>query len=166
MPHIKGDPTKPAPDLGLRGLPLLDYIIAYVEEHPETFDMKSWAVIRDVPGLDWDWGGQPVPATCRTAMCIAGWAAHLTGAEIIYLPQFVPDDDGDSLVLAATNVWRRNTRYFSNTEQISHYAARMLDLPPHLAFQLFDPCNSLDDVKELRSQYIEDGVWEVVASVQ
>lgn len=49
-------------DCGLRGLALLDAVIAQIEAHPETWDQRAWR-------------------QCGTTMCVAGWACEMTGAE-------------------------------------------------------------------------------------
>lgn len=48
-------------DIGLRGLDLLDAVIAHIEQHPETWEQDYWR--------------------CGTAMCIAGWTAEMAGGE-------------------------------------------------------------------------------------
>ncbi|MHC3474668.1 hypothetical protein ACYF6T_39075 [Streptomyces sp. 7R007] len=48
-------------------------ILDMIEQYPEMFDMGSWATL---PSGDLEPQGD-IP--CGTTMCIAGWAAHLTG---------------------------------------------------------------------------------------
>ncbi|MCC9154879.1 hypothetical protein LZP81_30935 [Streptomyces parvulus] len=49
-------------------------VLDAVEQNPEAFDMTSWLYLPDADLLR----PNETP-TCGTTMCIAGWAAHLTG---------------------------------------------------------------------------------------
>ncbi len=49
-------------------------VLDAIEKYPEAFDMNSWAYLPDSDPLRPD--ETPV---CGTTMCVAGWAAHLTG---------------------------------------------------------------------------------------
>lgn len=48
-------------------------ILDKIEQYPENFDMDSWATL---PNAVLEPCGE---LPCGTTMCIAGWAAHLTG---------------------------------------------------------------------------------------
>ncbi|RYZ17201.1 MAG: hypothetical protein EOO70_02595, partial [Myxococcaceae bacterium] len=45
----------------LRGLPLLDLVIAQIELTPQTWHQAEWR--------------------CESGMCVAGWVAHLAGGK-------------------------------------------------------------------------------------
>lgn len=58
-----------------------------IENYPGSFDMENWARLTDIDAL------QPDRApTCGTAMCVAGWAAHVTGWTLVDAPY---NDDQD-----------------------------------------------------------------------
>lgn len=63
-------------DIGLRGLPLLKYILDNVENGTLNHRQNKWAF---APA---DEHGQP--DRCNTAHCVAGWAAVLTGATVLF----------------------------------------------------------------------------------
>lgn len=114
-------------DCGLRGLPLLDAVIAQIEANPQTWTQKSYR--------------------CRTGMCVAGWVCEMTGGrwlhtleESRYLSLLEPvdgdspDDISDGQVHAAER------------------AARLLGLDEDTADNLFDGGNSLAEIKAIRDE--------------
>jgi hypothetical protein len=149
MPHIKGNPVKATPDLGLRGVELLDKIIEIIEAHPEMHNQRSWAVITNVPGLSCNWDqdidGDSVPESCGTAMCVAGWAAHLCGGQF----RFYAMRRWNGMELSASKVSRVDD---GTTVAISEFASHVLGLNPYDAGVLFDEDNSLDRIKEFRDK--------------
>jgi hypothetical protein len=156
MPHIKGNPVKAAPDLGLRGLELLDKIIEIIEAHPEHWDQRSWAKITDVPdlavGWNWEHDGDTVPESCGTAMCVAGWAAHLCGAQMSW-------DLGLDYAFrmntlhAVRIVIRDSDRVGPSFMTIPDFAQKRLGLNGEEAAELFKPTNNLATIKELRNEF-------------
>jgi hypothetical protein len=55
-------------------------VLDEIENYPGAFDMNEWVRL-DIPRLAPD--QRP---TCGTALCAAGWAAHVTGWTIVDLP--------------------------------------------------------------------------------
>jgi hypothetical protein len=70
---------------------------------PELWNQHKWAVVStdalgDKTLTEFD-EGEGVELTCGTAMCIAGWACHLSGEKINWREgDFEPDDDGEKFV--------------------------------------------------------------------
>ena len=149
MPHIKGNPVKPPPDLGLRGLALLDKIIEIIEAHPELHDQHVWAKVSSFPGLTRGWDlnrdGDTVPETCGTTLCVAGWAAHLCGAQLEYRVS-----GWTRLVLTADYATMDGSFL-----RIDTLARQLLELDADFAEELFHDNNTLNSIKSLRDEFAE-----------
>lgn len=70
--------TLPDTDTTLTGVDLAEAIRRTINEHPERFDMGSWAADKR-PGVQRD----PHPV-CGTTMCLAGWAVVLNGGRPVF----------------------------------------------------------------------------------
>ena len=136
MLPINDDLTKPGPDIGLRGLDLLDYIIDIAQCQPENFDMRYWAQVTN-NGTE-----------CSTAMCIGGWAAYLTGAKLIYeWNAYSMTRHVEAVRSGESMVW------------IELYAADVLHITARSGWRLFSNKNSLADVKRIRDDLVVEGAF-------
>ncbi|MFJ8153920.1 hypothetical protein [Streptomyces sp. NPDC094468] len=104
-------------------------VLDRIEQYPEMFDMNNWAVLPTgvlEPGDD---------IQCGTTMCIAGWAAHLTG----YTLHRTPDGLGAYA--------RKDGRRY----EVEFAAARVLGVDEVAAAQLFwDPADvALAQLREI-----------------
>jgi hypothetical protein len=156
MPHVDGNPT---PDCGLRGVDLLDEVIRQIEQHPENWYQGDWARAKvetdendEFPTLTKVELEAAVPTSCGTAMCVAGWAAHLTGAKIDWHPTYseVVVDFGVSSLYRLSGFVANTVN--NNTQEIETYARRVLGLNSFDASELFAPHNDLDDIRRLRAR--------------
>ncbi|MFJ2178918.1 hypothetical protein ACIOHE_39245 [Streptomyces sp. NPDC087851] len=66
-------------------------ILDAIEEVPDAFSMNSWISLPSLSSLPPT--GEP---SCGTTMCVAGWAAHLTGWTLVDdgTIMVIPDADG------------------------------------------------------------------------
>lgn len=164
------DGRNPGTDIGLRGLELFDEILKMIRENGEAWDQRKWAKVSmesrvltedEVTEYQDDLAEVVFPASCGTAYCVAGHAAHLTGAKILWTPDIESgrneeldeyqrtlhgfeadtvvtgiDEDGDEI-----------------TETISDYARRMLGLTWMDCNTLFAPENDEDDLLRIRNRW-------------
>jgi hypothetical protein len=157
MPHVDGNPT---PDCGLRGVDLLDEVIRQIEAHPENWYQGDWARAKvetdengELPKMTKAELDAAVPTSCGTAMCVAGWAAHLTGAKIDWQPTYDDTVSGvvDSEVLYILSGFVANS-VNDNTEKIDAYARRVLELDHLDSSELFVPHNDMERIYRLRAR--------------
>lgn len=123
-------------DIGLRGLDLLDAVIAQIEAHPETWSQSRYR--------------------CETGMCLAGWAAEMTGGQWLtgpasaLAPLLLADDDDDP---ADTEDFPEDDEPFSGVLAIESHirAQRLIGLTEDQAERLFAGGNTLPDIKLIRA---------------
>lgn len=154
MPHNSENPNKSF-DTGLRGLALLDAIILEIEAHKEHWKQSLWATAKlaelipiptDKARLEVQREAvEDLPESCGTAFCVAGWAAHLTGAQPLWKPEINWNDE--IYGYNAEEVTNPETGY---VETIERYASKVLGLNLKEASYLFEANNSLDYIKRVR----------------
>ncbi|MET9081421.1 hypothetical protein ABZX77_05880 [Streptomyces sp. NPDC004237] len=76
MPDILTPPSLPSTPAEVAAA-----VLDGIENYPGAFDMENWASLEDTPRLE-----PHRPPTCGTAMCAAGWTAHVTGWSLVDLP--------------------------------------------------------------------------------
>lgn len=118
----------------LRGIPLLDAVIAHIEAEPQAWKQETYR--------------------CKTGMCVAGHAAQMAGGEWL-----VPElGDGDGIISDAllaepgddddcVYVWN-GTRVIDSDRR----AMRVLELTEEQADALFEGGNSLSDIRRARDR--------------
>lgn len=139
-------------------VPLLNAVIEHIEANPNDWYQGDWRTLRTFLRDD---QGIPVPlpaADCGTAMCFAGWAAQLSGAEYAYpagdgeLHDDVIVSDGTDSVEAAHIV-----RTDEGLVHVQDYATRALGIDEGQSNRLFHGANTLADLKRHVARIIEQG---------
>lgn len=128
-------------DCGLRGLALLDAAIDQIEKHPETWYQPRYR--------------------CKSGMCIAGWAAALSGGQWLYpadhdYADYLPaePDDPDEIV----------ETLFDGARVVDAHdrAVRLIGLDDGFAGgdadRLFAGGNDLADIKRIRDELAAGGL--------
>jgi hypothetical protein len=116
----------------LRGLALLDAVIAQIEAHPETWRQGSYR--------------------CETGMCVAGWAAEMTGGQWLYA-----DTEGSADLLAA--VPEDDPERVEEDAIDAHYRAqRLFGIGAFEAGHLFAGGNKLTDIRRIRDELAAGGL--------
>lgn len=158
MPHSENEfePT----DTGLRGLPLLRKIMEIIksEEHRKNWNQKQWGEAR-LPGGSMDHSefymsfnpNQP-PVECGTAYCVAGWAAHLTGAKMNWHPATAYDDETDTHRIIG---YRAESVVGDDEQTINSYAREVLEVGEYTSSRLFDAYNTIEDLEGI----VDDIEW-------
>jgi hypothetical protein len=127
-------------DCGLRGLDLLDAVIAQIEAHPETWNQDEWR--------------------CESGMCVAGWVAEMAGG------QWLTSDPGAMGSAPSVHFLRRwaliatpedDTEFVrvidgTGVIQAGNRASRLLGLTQDQADDLFSEENDLQDIKDFRNE--------------
>lgn len=168
MPH--DGHNNPSRDIGLRGIPLLDWIIDQAEENPETHDQSLWATAKPAVvtppnrmtypyigyGAEYDnlylrLKAEGPGESCGTAYCVAGWAAHATGAKINWRPHLNRNYDTNQVYVHSWDA-EEVTNKDGLRMSISGYAREVLDLDGADADVLFASTNTLADIKEMRDR--------------
>lgn len=126
-------------DLGLRGLPLLKYILDGIESGELNHRQDKWGY---APMDD-----ERQPELCNSAYCVAGWAAKLTGASF----QFYRSTEGDYYF--ATLVHTPDGQY----EKVSDYARQVLQLTDDDADVLFWWHNSYEQLR-MFEKLLDEGI--------
>lgn len=103
------DTTTEAPVEPITGAALARMVHAYITEHPDEFDMESWAEKKG----------------CGTSMCLAGTAVFLNGARFIF-----PEPDGIVANLYDEVLASRAVMPDGRNVDIGDEAHRLLGLPP------------------------------------
>lgn len=150
MPHSghENDVTNPT-DCGKRGVQLLEEIMKHIHAEQKHWDQCIWAeaVPTEKMYVESKFDEIQPPPTCGTAYCVAGWAAHLTGAKILWHPQFKYDMDENQYYVeffTASHVKHKNGMVL----KIEDYAKNVLDLDDYEAETLFLGGNTLDELDE------------------
>ena len=121
--------------MGLRGLALLNAVIAQIEAHPETWDQEEWR--------------------CETGMCVAGWMCELGGGTWLTGPY---DVHSALLVIEDSDANNARTKELSDGREgiyADERARRLLGADPG---GLFDPDNSLSDIKAIRDELYAEAI--------
>lgn len=95
-------------------IPLLRKTLEYIEEHPDEWNQDSWAERR---------------SGCGTTMCVAGTAAYLSGANLVW----TAGGAGDISFVEATSCRTEDGLY----HDIEDYATDLLGLTPGQANAIF-----------------------------
>lgn len=117
-------------------VPLLRKTMEHIEAHPEEWEQGRWR--RRVQR----------PTFCGTAYCFAGTAAKLNGAEWRNPPPPEGADDygcQNHMIVTPDGV-----------RPVDVYARKILGLDSAQAFRLFEEFNTLDDLRRIVGELIED----------
>lgn len=109
---------------------LLTRTLAHIEAHPEQWDQTMWAT----------------RGSCGTSYCFAGWAVALSGGKPNFADDFAADvREGvdDSYHVLAGSIPGITETYYGAV------ARQLLGLEPYQSNELFDDCNSLDDLRRI-----------------
>jgi len=111
---------------------LLAKIVEIIRKQPENWNQDLWAY---APGdFQSERFGSPateVPPACDTTLCVAGWAAHLTGAKLDWV---------------YTRNGLRASTVNNGDQMISKYAKHVLELSSDEADHLFYGVDELDEI--------------------
>lgn len=107
-------------------VPLLRKTLEHIEAHPEEWDQLTWR--------------------CETAMCFAGHAADLTGAQWVGSGKYITADPAIDHPL---DIWS------SGVTSASARAQTVLGLDEDQAAWLFAGSNTLDDLRCIVGELIE-----------
>lgn len=125
---------------------LLQKTLAFIERHPEHWDQRDWRQVAD--------------NRCGTAMCFAGWAAHLDGGRWISDPDDslaeyltpVADDRRRDIITPADH-WLELPGSVIGADK---RATRILGITEEQAEVLFDEDNSLATLVRLVNALCSD----------
>lgn len=162
MPHDKKNPNKNT-DCGLRGTELFEAVIKQIKENEEHWDQGEWAIAK-VPSdqdttFDADQYGYvtQLPESCGTAYCLAGWAAHMTGAEILWEPQYTYlDYEMNEKKLRSFKADSVRDAY-GDIESIENYAAQVLGFGGD-DLSIFNEEMNIEDFENLLAEKQENEV--------
>lgn len=147
--------NNPSRDIGLRGMELLDDILERIRANEEAWDQTNWAnfdadrrvvteeEMAEIKKL-------VAPESCGTAYCVAGYAAHLTGAKIDWYPIFDEAWNSATRSYETQFVGWRAENVNNGAERIADYAGRVLELDLSDSVRLFRGENKLDELEMLR----------------
>jgi hypothetical protein len=110
---------------------LLNRTLNYIEAHPKEWDQDAWAR-RD---------------QCGTAYCFAGTTVMLSGLPLDWHDSYQQDYDETASLIA------ENAPAPYAGENISTVARDLLELGPEQADNLFDPRNTLNDLRRLVAEF-------------
>lgn len=157
----------PGTDIGRRGLALFDEILKIVQGDEGTWNQGRWALaelaeprrVSDEERNDTKKLVEKIlPESCGTAYCVAGYAAHLTGAETIWFPVFDYWEDPvtyrhEWVVVGFEATYVRDPKTGERVG-ISEYARWMLGLTEKDSEALFLASNTLDILTEMRERWV------------
>lgn len=112
----------------LRGLPLLDYAIDWITQHPETWVQETYR--------------------CKSGMCLAGWICELTGAT--WVAGYSRNDELSECVIAEPD----DNLPGMSAIHCSDRAARLIGHPDveDCDDTLFAGGNTLDGIRSYRDE--------------
>ena len=136
-------------------VPLLNAVIEHIEANPDDWYQGDWRTLRSFLV---DPADEATPTDCGTAMCFAGWAAELSGAEYAY-------PAGDSTIVDHVtyggDIDSVEAAHIVNTDEglvhVQDYATRALGIDEGQANRLFHGANTISDLKNHVARIIEQG---------